>query len=848
MSYDNLPDFPAIEYLKSHSKWVAWKYVERGEGVKPTKVPVNPHTGGNASVSRSGTWGSYEEAVEAAQGRGLAGVGFVLTGDGEITGADLDDVRNPETGEIVGWALEIVQIGETYAEVSPSGRGLRFFWRGKSKTIKKDKYSVEIYSSGRYLTITGNHLAGTPEEIRAAPRTEAALIARALGGGNGIGDFTVPAHLSGYESKGLGASLVDDAFRTRWQVLNDEALLNLDMWVPALFGDKAVRTDDGRYRVSSKSLGRDLQEDLSISPDGIVDFGVADMGDVREGKRTPIDLVVEYSKACRGLADGERFETAYKVLRARLGHKNENEVKDDDDDNDELVVVVTAGNISQAVDKTQRAILAAKRPVFVRGGRLVEPIWAKYPAAGGRETCVTTFQAMVVENMRYMVNKHGISYETYNIKEKKMKVIDPPDRVLGTLVKLGYWKFPRVSGIINAPTMRPDGSILSSRGYDAATQLWCWPGEDMAMPSVAEAPGFEEAREALDTFIELFDGFAFVGGLDRSVALAAVLGAVLRGAFDVAPMTLFLAHSSGTGKSYLVDTIATIITGQRCPVITASRNAEEMEKRLGGLLLESLPIISLDNMSFDLRSDLICQMCTQQTVKVRILGTSDTPNCDWRGLLFGTGNNIRLVGDLARRSLIGNMDAGVERPELREFKFDPIQRAFEDRGKYIWAALTIARAYLNCGEKVKCKSIGSYGQWSRFVREPLIWLGEPDPILSMEQAHADDPEREAAERLVEQWIAHLGTVESFKASDVIEVAKAVEPEIEMGVGVRNFRHVRPDFFNLLLERAGERGNIDLRKFSSWLRMLKGQIHNGHKIIVSSVGTSHGNKWKLQKLS
>lgn len=49
--------------------------------------------------------------------------------------------------------------------------------------------------------------------------------------------------------------------------------------------------------MSSHALGRNLEEDLSIAPSGIVDFGVADMGDSRAGKRTPIDVIIEYGQA-----------------------------------------------------------------------------------------------------------------------------------------------------------------------------------------------------------------------------------------------------------------------------------------------------------------------------------------------------------------------------------------------------------------------------------------------------------------------------------------------------------------------------------------------------------------------
>lgn len=74
--------------------------------------------------------------------------------------------------------------------------------------------------------------------------------------------------------------------------VNDAAMANLSSWVPVLFPE--ARPYHGGYRVSSEALGRDLEEDLSIVPDGGKDFGVADMGDERGGKRSPIDLVMEW--------------------------------------------------------------------------------------------------------------------------------------------------------------------------------------------------------------------------------------------------------------------------------------------------------------------------------------------------------------------------------------------------------------------------------------------------------------------------------------------------------------------------------------------------------------------------
>ena len=101
---------------------------------------------------------------------------------------------------------------------------------------------------------------------------------------------------------------------SRSQQTNDAAMLNFDAWVPQLF-PAAEKTSEGGYRVTSAALGRDYEEDLSISPKGIVDWGPADQGDPREGKRTPIELVIEHS--------GRTPAAAIQWLRNLLGLKDD---------------------------------------------------------------------------------------------------------------------------------------------------------------------------------------------------------------------------------------------------------------------------------------------------------------------------------------------------------------------------------------------------------------------------------------------------------------------------------------------------------------------------------------------
>lgn len=153
------PMFSAIpDTLKAVARWVVWKYHLRGPGEKPTKVPYCPTLVSSfASSTDPATWGTYEQAEAAYEEGGYAGIGVVLDGDG-IVGVDIDDCI--VNGVIKDEAMMLMDsLGVDYYEVSPSGNGLRGFGYAENlETGVNGKYNgmkVELYSWGRFMTITG---------------------------------------------------------------------------------------------------------------------------------------------------------------------------------------------------------------------------------------------------------------------------------------------------------------------------------------------------------------------------------------------------------------------------------------------------------------------------------------------------------------------------------------------------------------------------------------------------------------------------------------------------------------------------------------------------------------------
>ena len=121
--YLNNQDFNFPAEITPRNQWVGWRYQER-DGVR-TKVPINARTGKNADATNPATSSSFDQAGYAVKEFDLDGVGFVFSEQDPYSGVDLDNCRNPETGEIEGWAKEFISSLNTYAEVSPSGTGVK---------------------------------------------------------------------------------------------------------------------------------------------------------------------------------------------------------------------------------------------------------------------------------------------------------------------------------------------------------------------------------------------------------------------------------------------------------------------------------------------------------------------------------------------------------------------------------------------------------------------------------------------------------------------------------------------------------------------------------------------------
>lgn len=162
------------EFLRQQKRWAPWKGVWNEKRQKWDKIPlsaVNPKR--RISTAAPDKWFTYEEAVAALRlHKGfMSGIGFVMTGMENLVGIDLDHCRDRDTGKLTDWAQAIIDRVDSYAEVSPSGTGVRVFAFGAiDGDFCNHKAGVEVYegSHPRFLTVTGEALDKQPLQIKQA--------------------------------------------------------------------------------------------------------------------------------------------------------------------------------------------------------------------------------------------------------------------------------------------------------------------------------------------------------------------------------------------------------------------------------------------------------------------------------------------------------------------------------------------------------------------------------------------------------------------------------------------------------------------------------------------------------
>ena len=335
---------------------------------------------------------------------------------------------------------------------------------------------------------------------------------------------------------------------------------------------------------------------------------------------------------------------------------------------------------------------------------------------------------------------------------------DIPNKISrNILAKSGEWGFPELKGVISAPTLRDDYSVLSTLGYDPQTGLFLTEG---AYPDIPLNPTRRQIGQAWEALWKPFRYFPFETADSRGVMVAAILTAVVRHLFPTAPGFMFDATAARTGKTKLAMCIQ-VICGMAPSAQAWPGDDAEVRKQLLASLIEGKPAILYDNIKGEIKSGGLEAFITTPVFGDRLLGTSTNLSLPTRVMMLLSSNNACLTGDLFGRILKCRIDAKVDNPERRSFDFEPVKYCIEHRHDIVAAALTMLRGYISAGmprDPYAGTGIGSFEAWE-LIRQTVLWLqreGIPplsaslgDPIKCVEITKAMDPDQQSLRAFLE---------------------------------------------------------------------------------------------------
>ena len=724
--------------LKKLKRWVNWRAVQR-KG-KATKIPINPTNGEPASCADPSTWGTYDQAVERLKLEGINGIGFQL-GAG-FGGVDLDICRNPETGAIECWAKEIIRSLNSYSEISPSRTGVHILVKGGLPPGPRRKGNIEMYWQGRFFTITGWHVEGTPCTIEERSHAMKALHQQELSQTN-------------YGRKTFGRT------STVGNIINDSDLIK-----------RACRAKNGPKfcRLWAGDLaGYASQSEADLALCTILAFWTA-----RDEVR--IDNLFRQSGLFRSKwderhgADGKTYGqiTIARAVEQTLevwspGGKGHRPPQSEAGASRLPVILVNDRQLREVTADALKALVAGNNPpsLFVRSGHLVR--------IQTDETGRSAIQVLTEDQLRARLTEIS---NTVRSSKDGIRDCFPPVPLIENILALHAWSFPPLQAITGVPVLRPDGTLLAKPGYDSATHLFYSPPSELEVPEIPTVLSRKYVADALQLITEPFREFPFVDEAGLPNTLGTALTPILRFAIKGStPLGLFDAPQAGTGKGLLAELIASITTGRPAAMMAAPHQEEEWRKRITALLSSGATVITIDNVENRLESASLAIALTAQEWTDRILGLSKVITCPVRVTWVATGNNIRLGGDLPRRCYWIRLDSKMSRPWKRSgFKHpDLLAWVSEHRGELLVALLTLARAWYAADKpQASVPVIGSFTEWANTVGGILQYAGMKGFLGNLEEMY------EFSDESALQWEAFLQALATAFSEGVFTVKQVTE--------------------------------------------------------------------------
>ena len=432
----------------------------------------------------------------------------------------------------------------------------------------------------------------------------------------------------------------------------------------------------------------------------------------------------------------------------------------------------------------------------------------------------------------------------------RLRRVQPPGAVVAALAARrgeGLTGVRPLMGVIEAPALRPDGSIITSPGYDHATGLFLvWQGAPLDVP---DAPSRIDAERAYSSLALLFADYRFQGDESaRKVYVASTIAAILTPlarSFVNGPVPAFMweADAPNAGKTLAATVCGTIATGRAPAARQYTDDDDETAKRLAAIAVAGCPVMLLDNVRGHVEGGALEGVLTaRETIAARILGSTTDRELPWRTTVYATANQVTYSRDVSRRvihimlrgrgAVVGGLTPGTSQQQYAIE--DLVTYAREHRRDLLTAALTILRAHIVAGRPRRALTLDTFESWSRVVADAIAWCSDADPVRARPPEHTDR-DTDIARRVCLAWHAAFPkeTLTLTAARDRCLAASSSRP----GADVEALLDLRTALADLVgvgdLARAS---NVGLgKRFLAAVAEKEFQVRGGEFVVVASRG-------------
>lgn len=440
-----------------------------------------------------------------------------------------------------------------------------------------------------------------------------------------------------------------------------------------------------------------------------------------------------------------------------------------------------------------------------------------------------TFHATLVEHVACyarLESKQGVSYaHAWPDGPSTGAVLAQADR------------FPKLTRVTRTPFLRPDGSVCSVPGYDAATGAYLVPGA-MDGVSVEDSPDQGLVRQCASFLMDNWLGdIPFETPADKANCLALILTPFVRGLVPLMPLAVVNGLHMGVGKNLLADVMWVMATGEEASPLPLPAEEEEMRKQITSVFMGGGESFVFDE-AHTLQSAQLARALTSRTYTDRILGVSRQGKFPNNAVWMALGNQVQINGDMSRRVFHIKLTPRLANSydNEREYRHpDLVGWTRENRGHLTRAALTVLRGWWSagCPRFDRGWSMGSFEGWDKMLAGVTAYAGYPD-FLAHERAR-----RSESDYSTHYWLQHVLWLEREMGGDVFTTRDVKQRG--SAAGETNPYEGPPDLTNPLAD------GYTRRLGQAYARKRDVPLEGGIMLVQAGTGHNNTKRWQVVRL-